>query len=108
MTSGHLADAVREFGDLRPFQSQGLEHTHSQRKVIALHLTNRRPESASNSVGRTEQTMGVIVAEDACRKRNRHSLDQQAHQQKAQTKKAKTEKRVKELAKQGVTKVVAY
>ena len=101
----HLAGMVRAYGDLRGFQSQGLEHTHSERKRIALHLTNRRVQnSTTNKRGRTEQTMSFIIAEDDCRKDQRHNLDQQSHKQRANTKIARTAKRVSDLDKQGITK----
>ena len=105
----HLSDMVREYGDLRGFQSQGLEHTHSQRKRIALTLTNRLPQSLTNKRGRTEQLMSHIVAADGCVKRQRHNLGQQDHARKAATKLARSKKRVEELKeKHGITKVVSW
>ena len=102
----HLSDMVRRYGDLRPYQSQGLEHTHSQRKRAALTLTNRRAQSATCTIARTEQLLTHVVAEDHTRKRQRHNLDQQKHAQLEKTKKARVEARVKQLYSQGVVKVV--
>ena len=103
----HLSGVVRAYGDLRGFQFQGLEHAHSQRKRIARDLTNRQVQNTTtNKRGRTEQAMSFLVAEDDCRKRQRHALDQQAHKQRANTNRARSLKRVDDLRKEGIVKVV--
>jgi hypothetical protein len=38
----HLPDEIEKLGDLRPYQTQGLEHCHKQRKKIASDGTNRK------------------------------------------------------------------
>ena len=38
----HIADQIRKWGDLRPRQTQGLEHAHKIRKQVGLNASNRK------------------------------------------------------------------
>ena len=58
----HLADQVRAVGDLRPYQSQGLEHLHSFRKLTARHLKNRQIELSKYGRNRVTQSLSVQLA----------------------------------------------
>jgi hypothetical protein len=58
----HLADQVRAVGDLRPYQSQGLELLHSFRKLIARHLTNRQIKLSKHNRNRVTQSMSVQLS----------------------------------------------
>ena len=42
MLAAHIGEMYLQWGDLRPFQAQGLEHCHSKRKRAGLRLTNRK------------------------------------------------------------------
>jgi hypothetical protein len=60
MLVAHVPDMIRKYGDLRPFQTQGVEHHHSKRKKIHLHNTNRR----KGRNGRLVQMCGQMLAFD--------------------------------------------
>ena len=90
----HVADWVRELGDLRPYQSQGLEHCHSVRKLIAKMLTNRQKLGAHS---RTEQTLRFLLTAAQVRRDQRNDQDAQEWAQKEETARLRKVKRVFEV-----------
>ena len=90
----HVADMVREIGDLRPYQSQGLEHCHSLRKLIARQLTNRhqfgpRPVNV--------QSLSHIMMKHAVKVREGDSTDQIGDRQRERANANYKRKRVEEV-----------
>jgi len=73
LISAHLHEFVLEWGDLRPFQAQGLEHCHSLRKQAARAMTNKKKGQ------RISQMMDFLVGTDYNQKTVQHNLDQKAH-----------------------------
>ena len=96
----HLADWVRELGDLRPYQSQGLEHCHSVRKLIAKMLTNRQKYGKRS---RTEQTLRFLLTAQHVRQQQRDNEDALEHLRKERAEQVKKEKRVKRVRESGRT-----
>ena len=94
----HLPGMVRAVGDLRPFQSQGLEHSHSYRKMLARRLTNRQAGK------RCATAMGHLIAQDYCIKDQRHDAEAREFTNRERTKALRGEKRVLELAAKGIVK----
>ena len=94
----HVPEMVRMYGDLRPFQSQGLEHAHSLRKAVGLQLTNRQEGK------RTRTSMSHLISSDYCVKDQVHDQDQVDHARRAVTNGRRAVKRIEELAEKGVMK----
>ena len=88
--AAHMGDFIREFGDLRPFQAQGLEHAHSKRKMVCLTVTNRRPGE------RTPQNMSHLIAYEHTKREFRHTLDSREHEAQ---KRAKSQRAVRHAKK---------
>jgi hypothetical protein len=80
MLAAHIGEMYLKWGDLRPFQAQGLEHCHSKRKRAGVRLTNRKKGQ------RNSQHMDYLIGCDYVKKEFRHSLDAQEH---ARNRKAK-------------------
>lgn len=99
----HLPDLIREFGDLRPYQSQGLEHAHSRRKKIADRNTNKR----TGESGRTAQAMGALIADDYCNKAARNTIEQGIQEARSKKLEHSRNKRIVELAAKGIHKTAA-
>jgi hypothetical protein len=102
----HLADQVRAVGDLRPYQSQGLEHLHSFRKLIARHLTNRQIALSKHKRNRVTQSFSVQLAGKELMRRQAKSEDQKDHKRRALANAKTREKRVAEVAATGRVKEV--
>jgi hypothetical protein len=102
----HLADMVRAVGDLRPYQSQGLEHLHSFRKLIARHLTNRQIELTKYKRNRVTQSFSVQLAAKQLMRKKAHDQDQKEHKRRAVANANTKLKRVQEVASTGRVKVV--
>jgi hypothetical protein len=102
----HLADQVRAVGDLRPYQSQGLEHLHSFRKLIARHLTNRQIALSKHKRNRVTQSFSVQLASKHLMRMKATSEDQADHKRRALANAKTREKRVAEVAATGRVKTV--
>jgi hypothetical protein len=102
----HLADQVRAVGDLRPYQSQGLEHLHSFRKLIARHLTNRQIALSKYKRNRVTQSMSVQLASKHLMRMKATCEDQSDHKRRALANANTREKRVAEIAATGRVKTV--
>jgi hypothetical protein len=103
----HLADQVRAVGDLRPYQSQGLEHLHSFRKLIARHLTNRKIKlTASCKRNRVMQSFSVQMASKQMMRLQATGQDQKDHARRAKFTARTRAKRVAAVAETGRVKVL--
>jgi hypothetical protein len=104
----HLADMVRAVGDLRPYQSQGLEHLHNFRKLIARHLTNRQVQltNCKYKRNRVTQSFSVQLAAKCLMREKAHDQDQKEHKRRAAANANTKLKRVHEFASTGRVKVV--
>jgi hypothetical protein len=102
----HLADQIRVVGDLRPYQSQGLEHLHSFRKLIARHLTNRQIALSKHKRNRVTQSFSVQLASKELMRRQAKAEDQKEHHRRALANAKTKEKRVVEVAATGRVKTI--
>jgi len=62
MLAAHIGEMYLQWGDLRPFQAQGLEHCHSKRKKAGVRLTNRKKGQ------RNSQHMDYLIGCDFVKK----------------------------------------
>jgi hypothetical protein len=88
MLAAHMGEMSLRWGDLRPFQAQGLEHCHSKRKRAGVRLTNRKKGQ------RNSQHMDYLIGCDYVKKEFRHSLDAQEHARNKQAKQVRAMRRI--------------
>jgi hypothetical protein len=91
MLAAHMGDIYLQWGDLRPFQAQGLEHCHSKRKRAGVRLTNRKRGQ------RNSQHMDYIIGCDYIKKEFRHSLDAREHERNKKAKLVRALRRIKKV-----------
>jgi hypothetical protein len=96
----HVADVIRKVGDLRPFQSQGLEHCHSIRKLVARLLTNRRKLGTQS---RTMQALRHLTVGRWLRKVQRDDQNASQHGMRARAKARRIMKRIATVIAEGKT-----
>ena len=107
MLHEHFADMVREVGDLRPYQSQGLEHLHSFRKLIARHLTNRQKKLTSkNKRNRVTQTMATLLTKKHLMRKDMSGVEEKQFKVRTEAVAKQKIKRVSELGELGILKVL--
>jgi hypothetical protein len=112
MLHAHMADWVRELDDLRPYQSQGLEHAHNIRKPIARLLTNRHKtvkklrKDGQKGKARTEQCLSIVLARKEMVRRAGHDLHQTEHRRNELAACATQIKRIASEKEKGREKVV--
>ena len=112
MLHTHLSGWVRELGDLRLYQSQGLEHGHSIRKLIARLLCNRhrvvKKKRKDGGMGhaRNEQMLSNVLARKELIRGSGHALHQTEHKRNEKAQRATQIKRVAIEAERGRVKVV--
>jgi hypothetical protein len=99
----HMADWVRELGDLRPYQSQGLEHCHSIRKMIARQLTNRKQFGERSMY---VQQMSVLLMKQTCKRVEGNDLDAKGDRERELQRARSKRKRVEQVKAKGEVKVV--
>ena len=88
MLAAHIGEMYLKWGDLRPFQAQGLEHCHSKRKRAGVRLTNRKKGQ------RNSQHMDYIIGCDYVKKEFRHTIDQQEHERNRKAKMVRALRRI--------------
>ena len=88
MLAAHIGEMYLKWGDLRPFQAQGLEHCHSKRKRAGVRLTNRKKGQ------RNSQHMDYIIGSDYVKKEFRHTIDQQEHERNRKAKMVRALRRI--------------
>ena len=112
MLHAHVADWVRDLGDLRPYASHGLEHAHSIRKLIARHLTNRHKHAKVRKDGkmgkaRTEQCLSTVTARKEMMRQGGHALQQREDAANTKARRATQARRIAKEKEKGRVKVVA-
>ena len=96
----HVADMIRLVGDLRPFQSQGLEHCHSIRKLVAKLMTNRHKFGKKS---RTAQALRHLTVGRWLRKFQRDDENASQHGMRERAKARKIMKRIAKVIEEGKT-----
>jgi hypothetical protein len=107
MLHEHFADMVREVGDLRPYQAQGLEHLHGFRKDVLRHLTNRQKKLSKYERNRVVQIMSVVLCRKVLHRRDSSGIEEKEYYRRAISKAKTVVKRVKKLLEEhGIVKQV--
>jgi hypothetical protein len=96
----HLHTQIKELGDLRPMQTQGLEHCNKIRKRLCLESTNRKEGQ------RTPTIMKCTILADWVRKQEKHEEDAKEHEDNKKARARRAVAKVERCARKWEVKIL--